>query len=229
MNSRARLATVLFIVTAALRAQDAAPTVESFDSLEAGPPPDSLMVVEGSWAVVAEETGKHLELQAEPVVDAALLIGPSLKAEGSVRAKIRAAKSRRAHPRFGVGLYGVSGVKLRVSPAQKKVELVLGDEVIAEAPFDAWTENAWWQVELKVTGSGESWVAEGRVWPDGSKAPERPTVSQPLTAAPGQGRASLLGAPYANKPIHFDDVTVGAPSAAAPAEPGRREGGSSGR
>lgn len=213
MISCLRLAAALLALTTAMRAEEAAVSVESFSGLEVGPPPDKLMVVEGSWGVVEEDGDKRLELQSEPVVDAAILIGPSMKGEGAVRVKIRAAKGRRAQPRFGVGLFGVSGVKVRVSPAQKKVELVHGDEVMAESAFEAWTENVWWQLELKVSAAGESWQVEARLWPEGTPVPERPTLAKALAASPGQGRASLLGAPYANKPIHFDDVLAGSPAA----------------
>jgi hypothetical protein len=201
---------VLFTVLLApvIAAQEPASAVETFEKLPAGPPPDSLMVIEGSWGVVEEAGNKVLELHAEPVVDAALLIGPSLKEGASVRAKAKAAKTRRAFPRFGVGLYGVSGVKLRVVPAQKKIELVQGEEVIAEAAFDSWTEGAWWLVELKVLPAGESWRAEARVWADGADAPAAASLEKVLASAPGQGRASVLGSPYANKPVQFDDVLV---------------------
>jgi hypothetical protein len=201
------LAAVLALAVAA-PAQDTSKTTENFDALPAGPPPDALMVIEGGWGIVEEAGGKVLELQSEPVVDAAILVGPSLKEGAAILAKIRAAKSRRAHPRMGVGLYGVSGVKLRLVPAQKKIELLAGEDVVAEAPFDAWTENAWWQVELKVAAAGDAWTAEVRVWPDGTPAPAAATLRKTLDAAPGQGRASLIGSPYANKPVHFDEVTV---------------------
>lgn len=198
---------VLALAVAAL-AQDASKTTENFDALPAGPPPDALMVIEGGWGIVEEAGTKMLELHAEPVVDAAILVGPSLKEGATIVAKTKAAKSRRAHPRLGVGLYGISGVKVRLVPAQKKIELLVGEDIVAEAPFDAWTEDVWWQVELKVVKTGETWTAEARVWPDGVAAPAAATLTKTLESAPGQGRASLIGSPYANKPVHFDDVTV---------------------
>ena len=38
-----------------------------------------------------------------------------------------------------------------------------------------------------------------------------PAVAKPLPLAdgPGTGRASVLGTPFANKPVYFDDVVVG--------------------
>lgn len=205
-----RAALVASLIALRTAAADNPPVVEDFEEWEAGPVPEALMVIEGEWGVVAESPkNKVLELRAEPVVDGIVLVGPSLKESGAVRAHIRGAKSRRAFPRLGVGLFGVSGIKARVVPAQKKVELLVGDEVVAEAAFDGWTEDAWWVVELKVVETGGSWSAEARVWKAGSDAPAKPTLRRALDASPGQGRASLLGSPYANKPIHFDEVRVG--------------------
>lgn len=206
------VAVAIALVGAAL-AQDADPATENFEKLPAGPPPDAFMVIDGGWGIVEEAGNKVLELQAEPVVDAAILIGPSLQAGASIRAKIKAAKSRRAHPRMGVGLYGVSGVKLRLVPAQKKIEMLVGEEIVADAPFDTWTENVWWLVELKVSGTGDAWTADARVWVEGTAPPTAATVIHSLPTAPGQGRASLVGSPYANKPVHFDEVIVQGDSA----------------
>jgi len=199
-----------------LGAAAAAEVTEDFESLAAGAVPSSLMVIEGGWGIVEEAGNKVLELHSEPVVDGAILIGPSLQQAGVVSAKIRAGKSRRAHPRMGVGLYGVSGVKFRLVPARRVVEMVLGDEVAGEAPFDGWSEEVWWRVELAVVSRGDGWSAEARVWLDGGERPEAATVRVPLPDGPGQGRASLLGTPFANKPVHFDEVRVRDESAAAP-------------
>ena len=103
------------------------------------------MVIEGGRGIGEEAGNRVLELQAEPVVEAAILVGPSIKDGGTIRAKIKAAKSRRAFPSLGVGLYGISGVKVRLVPAQKKIELIEGEDVVAEAAFETWTENTWWR------------------------------------------------------------------------------------
>ncbi|MFN0125526.1 MAG: hypothetical protein ACKV19_02440 [Verrucomicrobiales bacterium] len=205
-----RAALVASLIALQAAAADDPPIVEDFEKWESGPVPEALMVIEGEWAVVAETPqNKVLELRAEPVVDGIVLVGPSLKESAAVRAHIKGAKSRRAFPRLGVGLFGVSGIKARVVPAQRKVELLVGDDVVAEAAFDSWTEDAWWVVELKVVETRGSWSAEARVWKAGGQAPATPTIRTSLDSAPGQGRASLLGSPYANKPIHFDEVRVG--------------------
>ena len=189
---------------------------EDFEKAEVGPVPASLMIIDGGWVVAEAETGgKVLELQSEPVVDGVVLVGPSMKEAAVVSAKIKAGKSRRAHPRMGVGLYGVSGVKCRLVPARKILELVNGEEeVVGEVAFAEWKEDVWWQFELRVSAAGGGWVADARVWPAGDDRPAAPLLSQPLANGPGTGRASVLGTPFANKPVYFDDVVVGTTVAA---------------
>ncbi len=199
----------LALMAAVAHAAD--PAVFSFDDAPAGPVPDALMAVEGEFHVVEDGANKVLELAAEPVVDGLLVLGPSMKDAGTVSARLKAGKSRRAFPRLGVGLFGVSGVKLRLVPAEKKAELVAGDAAtepaVAEVPLE-WKEDAWLHVELSVKPAGAGkWSAEGRWWAEGATRPEKATISAELTSAPGQGKASVLGSPYANKPIWFDDVT----------------------
>jgi hypothetical protein len=193
------------VLTGAITAAE--PVEINFENLPAGPLPGEFMSVEGEFRVVAVEGKRVLELQAEPIVDGAVLLGPSVKAAASIAARVKADKSRRAFPRMGVGLYGVSGLKLRLVPAQLKLELLSGDEELASVPL-AWTENIWWRVELLITQSGGTWSAEGRVWAEEAKRPAQANVRAVLKDAPGQGRGSVLGTPYANKPIQFDDVVV---------------------
>ena len=193
------------------QAEGAGGVREDFEKAEVGPLPASLMIIDGGWVVAEAETGgKVLELQSEPVVDGVVLVGPSMKEAAVVSAKIKAGKSRRAHPRMGVGLYGVSGVKCRLVPARKTLELVNGEEeVVGEVAFAEWKEDVWWQFELRVSAAGDGWVAEARVWPAGGDRPAAPQLSKPLADGPGTGRASVLGTPFANKPVYFDDVVVG--------------------
>ncbi len=187
----------------------AAPAVIDFEKLAVGEVPAEFMVIDGAWTIGDDGGNKVAQLQSEPVADGALLVGASIKGSGTVSAKVKAGKSRRAFPRFGVGLHGVSGTKVRVVPAQKAVELVQGEnDIFATVPFDTWKEDAWWRIELTVNEKEGSWTAEARLWPDGEKRPELPQVTGKMPNAGAQGKASLIGTPYAGKPILFDDVTA---------------------
>jgi hypothetical protein len=208
---------VLPVILAITFAQDGtrpAAVKIDFDKFEPGGLPDELMVVEGEFRIAAEGDNKVLEMQPAPVVDGTVLLGPSITGPGVVRARIKAEKARRAFPRFGVGLHGISGVKLRVVPAQKMIELVEGDEQLARADFE-WKDNEWLTVELALIPKETGWVAEARAWNNPAKRPEPPVVTAAVPDSSGQGRASVLGSPYANKPILFDDIEVVPGKAAA--------------
>lgn len=178
-----------------------------FEEAEAGELPSDLMVIDGEFQIVKEGENTLLQMLPAPLIDGAVLMGPSFRGAGTVKARIRAEKARRAFPRFGVGLHGISGVRLRVVPSQGEVELVIGDERLASAPFQ-WKEDAWHRLELTIRESDGKWTAEGRVWPEGAERPEEPGIQAALAAEPGSGKASVLGTPYANKPIDFDEVEV---------------------
>ncbi len=140
-------------------------------------------------------------------MDAGVLVGKSIKGGVSVVVKIHAESKRRSAPRFGAGLHGVGGFRLRAAPAGKTVEIVKDDEVLAAAPLE-WKSGSWTWVELSVIPVGEGSLIEGRVWEEGQQRPEKPTVTAPSSKPPGQGKASVWGGPYAGLPIRFDDITV---------------------
>jgi hypothetical protein len=178
-----------------------------FENFPTGPVPDELMVIDGEFRIVDDAGNKRLELLPVPVVDGAILVGNSIKGAGTIRAKIRAEKSRRAFPRFGVAMHGVSGTRLHVVPAQKIIELLHGEAKIGRADFD-WGGSGWLNVELTLKAVGATWTADARVWPETAARPEKPSLTATLPAAPGQGKGSVIGTPYANKPIDFDDIEI---------------------
>ena len=139
------------------------PVTIDFNALASGPVPAEFMAVEGEFRIVGDAGKRVLEMQPEPVVEGALLLGPSLKAAASIAARVKADKSRRAFPRVGLGLHGISGLKLRLVPAQKKIELLAGEEELASAALE-WTENGWTRLELMIIETAGKWTAEGRVW-----------------------------------------------------------------
>src|SRR5262245_45146549 len=144
MNARAFLAPLLGFTSLA-----AEPAKIDFEALATGPVPAEFLTVEGEFRIAGEPGKRVLEMAPEPVVDGALLLGPSLKGAASISARVKAEKSRRAFPRLGLGLYGVSGLKLRLVPARQKLELLAGEEEVASAAL-AWTDNAWFRIELSV-------------------------------------------------------------------------------
>ena len=184
---------------------------QDFEKVAVGEAPDDVMEIDGEFKVVEEDGNKFLRVGIEPLTENGIVLGPSTKAGGTVVAKIRSFKKRRSYPRFAVGLYGISGYRLRVVPSSGEVELLKNEEVVAKEKFK-WKADTWTNLKLEVKMDGEAWSIKGWVWPvaegDEGKQPEKPSISHSDKEAPGQGKASLWGSPYSGKPIDFDDVKV---------------------
>ncbi|MCB1091389.1 MAG: hypothetical protein KDL87_07655, partial [Verrucomicrobiae bacterium] len=114
-----------------------------FEDQKAGPTPSDYFVVDGEWSIADLDVGKVLKLAEEPLVDGQVQLGESLKeAGGTIVAKVKTEKKRRSFPRFGVGLHGMSGFRLRLVPVQNKIELVRNEEVVASADL-TWQSGQW--------------------------------------------------------------------------------------
>ncbi len=184
------------------------PFADDFESAELGSLPDGMMEIDGSFAVAETEGGKALEMAAEPLTENAVLFGPSVKGGATVSAKVLAYKKRRSYPRFGVGLHGISGFRLRVVPSKGELELVKNEEPVKAVPYD-WPADTWIQLELSVASDGEDrWKVEARVWPVGAERPTEPSIAHAHEGRPGQGKASLWGTPYSGKVAQFDDISI---------------------
>jgi hypothetical protein len=207
----------LFLAAATLAAQEsAAPAPQKFDfqSLQPGELPDDYMSTdqEAKFSIVADGENKLLELAGQPIVDGGVLVGKSIKGACTVTARIMATGKRRTHPRFGVGLHGISGPRLLVVPAEKCVKIVRNtekEETVASVPY-TWTSGTWTRLEfsIKPAADGKSSTLEARVWEEGKPRPEAPTLTWENPDPPAQGKASVWGAPYAELPIRFDDIEV---------------------
>lgn len=209
-----RLALGLVVTAAAaLPAQPARPLYENqFEQTDVGKAPEDFLVYEGAWAVREEGGNKFLELPGAPLETYGVLFGPTEKENLAVTARgFGTSKGRRA-PAFAVGLNGMSGYKLQVTPAKKLVELFKGDTLKSSAPFE-WQSGQWTLLRLQVRKVGEAaWRIEGRAWLQGTPEPDTWLVSLEEGEEPRPGRASLWGSPFAGTPIRFDDLVV-APAA----------------
>jgi hypothetical protein len=179
-----------------------------FEKAEPGKLPEDILVLGGEFAVKADGTNKVLELPGAPLDSFGAQFGPVESAEVAVSARIfGTAKGRRA-PTFGVGLGGVSGCKLQVSPGKKALELLLDQEVKASVAYD-WQPGTWTQFRLQIRKLKEGeWKVEGKTWPQGGAEPKEWTISFVEKEAPVAGKASVLGSPFAGTPIWFDDLRV---------------------
>ena len=209
----AMLPVVMSLVVSAQILADppAAPEVvkQDFSSLAEGALPDELMVIEGSFTIVTEGDNKMLHLGTEPLTEGGVLLGKSIKQGGTVKAKVRASSKRRSFPRFSVGIGGTSGYRCRIAPAEKLMEINKEDTRLAKADF-TWKSDAWFWIEISVlpAQAAGQWSIEGRCWEDGQPRPETPQVAHTATEQPPNGKASVWGAPFSEKPIFFDDIEI---------------------
>ena len=190
-------------------AEDASKTVylNDFEKAEVGKMPEEIMVLGGEFVVKADGTNKVLELPGAPLDSFAAQFGPTEKQGVAVGAKVFGTSKGRRSPTFGVGLGGVSGWKLQVSPGKKAVELLRDAEVKATMGFD-WKSGEWTQLRLQIRAIKEGgWKIEGKAWQRGIQAKEW-TVSADEKEEPVSGKASVLGSPFAGTPIWFDELRV---------------------
>ena len=181
---------------------------ENFSRTKAGEIPPGLLVLGGEFTAKSVGGERFLELAGEPVGLHAVMFGPAKKDEVAVTTRVLGTRrGRRLFPAFGVGLNGVSGYRLMVSPAKRKLELLKGDAVVKAVPF-AWKPDRWTWLRLECRSVGAGWVLSAKVWADGENEPGRWSLEWKEKVPPLAGRATVWGVPFAGTPIRFDDLKV---------------------
>ena len=179
-----------------------------FEKAEVGKLPDDFLALNGEFAVRSDGTNKFLELPGSPLDSFGVQFGPTESADVAVSARIFGTVKGRRAPTFGVGLGGVSGWKLQVSPGKKVLELLKDQEIKASAAFD-WKTGAWAQLRLQIRKVKDgAWRIEGKARPQGETEPKDWPVIFDEKEEPVAGRASVLGSPFAGTAIWFDDLVV---------------------
>jgi hypothetical protein len=180
---------------------------QDFQKLPAGPLPDEFMVLGGEFTVKVDGTNHFLELPGAPLDSFAVQFGPGDKENQSVGARIYGTGKSRRGPVFGVGLGGVSGFKLQVSPAKKALELLKDQEFRASVPFE-WKSETWTNVRLQIRKADRGWNVEGKAWAAGQPEPKGWAILFVEPEDPPAGRPSILASPFAGTPIWLDDLVV---------------------
>jgi hypothetical protein len=179
-----------------------------FEGAEVGAVPADLFVVDGQFAVKAIDGNKVLELAGQPLRDFAVLFGPRACEGVEASASVRGEASGRRMPSFGVGLGGVRGYKVMVTPAKRQVELVYGRETVAAGPYK-WASGDWTRVRLRITApAAGQWLIQAKAWPRATPEPDGWNVAYTANTQPSTGRAAAWGTPYSGKPIQYDDLEV---------------------
>lgn len=195
---------------------------EDFSTTEVGKLPEGMLVLDGGFAVREEGGNKFLELPGAPLETYGVLFGPANRESATrsspseqppetgsmtVTARVFGTGKGRRFPTFAVGLGGVGGYRLQVSPGKKELELFRGEVDQASVPF-TWSAGEWLWLKLHVRSIKEGeWKVEGKAWKEGTTPPSDWTITWSDTAAPKPGRASVWGCPFAGTPIRFDDLS----------------------
>lgn len=201
-------AAVLIIPASVPAAEGKAIYENTFEAATVDKVPDDMLVLDGGFAVKEEGGNKFLELPGAPLETFGVLIGPSEASGLCLTARIHGTGKGRRFPTFAVGLNGVGGHRLQVSPAKKMLELYKGDQVITNAPL-SWTTGSWTMLRLqsRKVKDGEYRI-EGRAWKQGEPEPKDWPITVLETAETPAGRPSIWGNPYAGTPIRYDDLRV---------------------
>ena len=202
-------ASALLIGLAALTTYAAEPLYQTnFEKTKTGEVPEDFLVLDGDFAVKQSNGNKYLELPGAPLDAFGFMFGPSARHGNEISARMLGTKKGRRYPVFGIALNGVNGYRLQVAPAKRAIELLKGSAVVAKVPF-RWGGGEWLRLALRVeqTGTAE-WTITGKVWPDGKKAPTKPTITHKEAKEPRNGKPSIWGSPYSGTPIRYDDIVV---------------------
>lgn len=180
----------------------------NFEHTEVGKVPDDFLVLDGGFVVKEVEGKKLLELPGAPLETFAVQFGPARSNDVRVTATIKGVAKGRRQPVFGVGLGGVAGFKLQVSPAKQALEIYRDADLKASVPYH-WVSGHWITLRLQIrTPEKEGWIIEGAAWDQGKSPPEKAMISFQATEAPLPGRPSVFGSPFSGEPIWFDDFVV---------------------
>jgi hypothetical protein len=178
-----------------------------FEKAEVGSLPDEFLLIEGGFAVKEANGNKHLELPGSPLDTYGFLFGPTFRENATATARFFGEARGRRFPTFDLGLNGVGGYRLRVSPGKKQLEILRSDALKQSVPLE-WTPGKWTHLKLTVTRQNDKFVVSGKFWQEGGKEPAKPTITFTDSEAPPAGRASIFASPYSGLPIRFDDLSV---------------------
>ena len=182
-----------------------------FEKVKVGEEPADVIVLDGQFTVRQQDGNHVLELAGEPLGTFGVVFGPNRAENVSVSARILGTTKRRTAPTFAVGLLGVSGLRLQVSPGDDALEIFSDTTSLAKSPFK-WTSGKWTRLKLTVNKTGDKlWTVTGKAWPDGANEPTQPTVEKVLTEPPTAGAASVWATPLSGTPIEFDDLLYSSP------------------
>lgn len=179
-----------------------------FETSTLGVEAEGLFILDGDFRV-SEIQGNHvLRLPGKPTGEFGILFGPRRSENSMVGVRTYSESAGRRMPTFGVGLSGRSGIRLLVKPAARKIQILSGRRILAQASY-RWSSGVWISISLKVVRRSESaWEVSGKAWETNNSEIRETAVLAMITEKPTVGRASLWGIPNSGKPILFDDLLI---------------------
>ena len=149
-----------------------------------------------------------LRLPAEPLELHGVMFGPALLDNLRVDARFRAEAKGRQFPEFGLGLNGISGFRVMVSPGQKKLKLFRNDVLVHEIDH-TWVPGDWTHMTFQIQAlPGLKWRVMAKVWHNSELEPKEWQLFWTESVEPLTGRATVWGQPFSGTPIAVDDLRV---------------------
>lgn len=189
-------------------AKDDALYTMNFEKEDLGYYPIDFLVLEGDFKVEQQDGNRVLALPGQPLNTMGFLFGPTEYENIRVSGRFLSENVKRRYPRFGVGLCGVMGYKLRINPATRSLELYLGDDVVMKAPYK-WKSGAWACIVMQLLKSPEGkWTVQGKAWTEGDKEPQAWMLEYQVSEEPISGKPIAWATPYSGLPIYIDDLRI---------------------
>jgi hypothetical protein len=196
------------LALSSLLAADKAVFEQDFTQVPPGELPAEFMVLDGQFTVKEEAGNRFIELPGAPLDSFGVLFGNNAADGLELTARIHGTRSGRKFPTFAIGLNGVGGYKVRVSPAKGVVELVHGDDIKASAPFK-WISGEWTRLKLAVKRQGEGVRITAKAWQGDTEPADWALTADEAVKLPA-GKAGVWGLPFSGTPLRFDDLRIAA-------------------
>ena len=178
-----------------------------FEQTPEGDVPGDLLILSGSFTIKKVDGNNVMELPGDPLDGFGVIYGPAEAPAASAR--IFATSTAKRSPEFGIGLGDSGGYRLSVMPAVGQIQIVRGDDVLAQVPF-TWKTGTWTHLKIQSRKLADgSIVVEGKAWTGDDKEPAAWAITAKATEAIS-GKASVWGAPYSSTSVRFDDLAVSA-------------------
>ena len=166
--------------------------------------PENWIELDGKVTVV----NGALQLPGEPLELHGVMFGPALLDNLRVSARFQSRAEGRLFPEFGLGLNGIGGYRLMVSPGQKNLKLFRNDVLVHETDH-TWVPGDWTHMALQIRPmSGLKWMVNAKVWHSSELEPKEWQLAWTENVEPLPGRATAWGQPFSGTPIAVDDLRV---------------------